>query len=166
MIRYRLIRSLEYNACFTTDAVAADLPSAFVDANAPLIASIYGDFTCDEDPHDCEVMRHPPVDAFAIGGFSSTGTSLFVHFHTQETATTISGDSYMVSEGWSLSWMFSTAGAPCSMDDVDSPAFGNIGSCTANTMRTGETCEFGCNAGTAPSTAASSDVWRTLRTTD
>ena len=107
-------------------------------------------------------MRHEPLDASELGGFASTGNSLFVHFSTRQTTTTVAGDSYMVAEGWALSWMFSEAGEDCMIDDVDPPPFGNSGSCQWSSigasMRTGETCVFDCDEGMTRSTETEG-VW-------
>lgn len=134
------------------------------DINAPLIASLFGDFTCDEDPSDCNRMRHPPLSGADVGGYGSTGNQLYVHFTTREMAnpSVASG-----SEGWLLTWLHSSGGTDCDLTgdwgDASTPAFASIGTCDVESLRTGETCQFHCEGGLMPSSEADPAVWRTIR---
>ena len=132
--------------------------------NAPRVASLFGDFTCEEDPTDCNIMRHPPLSGAMVGGYGSTGRHMYIHFVTREMPHALAA---LGSEGWLLSWIFSSAGADCDLSgdwgETATPAFATIGSCGVGSVRTGGTCAFGCGVGLMPSTQADMAVWRTIR---
>ena len=134
------------------------------DDNSPLIASLFGDFTCDEDPSDCDRMRHPPLSGADVGGYGSTGNQLFIHFTTRETATPSAA---WGAEGWLLTWLHSSAGDDCDLTadwaDTSTPAFASVGTCGVDSLRTGEACRFHCEGGLMPSSEADPAVWRTIR---
>jgi hypothetical protein len=134
------------------------------DINAPQIASLFGDFTCDEDPTDCNIMRHPPLAGADVGGYGSSDNQLYIHFVTFESA---NPSPALGSEGWLLSWLFSNGGADCDLTggwgDASTPAFASIGTCAVDSLRTGESCHFQCEGGLVPSTDADPAVWRTIR---
>ena len=94
------------------------------DVNAPQIASLYGDFTCNEDPSDCDRMRHPPLSGADVGGYGSTGNQLYIHFSTRESVTPSAA---WGAEGWLLTWLHSSGGDDCDLTgdwaDASTPAF-------------------------------------------
>ena len=134
------------------------------DVNAPQIASLYGDFTCNEDPSDCDRMRHPPLSGADVGGYGSTGNQLYIHFSTRESVTPSAA---WGAEGWLLTWLHSSGGDDCDLTgdwaDASTPAFASAGTCAVDTLRTGETCRFHCEGGLMPSSEADPAVWRTIR---
>ena len=134
------------------------------DVNAPQIVSLYGDFTCDEDPSDCDRMRHPPLSGADVGGYASTSNQLFVHFTTRELA---HPSVAFGAEGWLMTWLHSGGGSDCDLSgdwgDSSTPAFASIGTCNVDSLRTGATCRFHCEGGLMPSSEADPAVWRTIR---
>eukprot|EP01052_Picozoa_sp_SAG31_P067470 SAG31_NODE_26255_length_445_cov_1.479769_1_plen_129_part_10 len=93
------------------------------------LASLFGEFTCDEHTHDCEMMDHDPQPATAVGAWASTGRYLFIHFATlvmMRKNVRSAG-----SAGWTLRWAFSGSGAPCALDRLSAPAHATLGTCNS-----------------------------------
>jgi hypothetical protein len=143
------------------------------DSNGPVIAVLYGDFTCSEDTTDCDdqTTRHEieggqALSAIMVGGYGSSGRSMFVHFKTRRKPHEMQA---LGAEGFTLQWMHSGVADPCSLLQrpfVRAPAFGDVGTCDTQRypsgLRTGESCDLVCDAGLQSSANADPDTWRTI----
>ena len=143
------------------------------DASAPVIAWLFGDFTCGEDTADCdnaetghEMEMGEPLSAIMVGGYSSSGRSMFVHWSAQRKPHAMQ---VLGSEGFTMVWKHSDAAEPCFLDHrpiVRAPAFGSTGDCTVQHfpigLPTGGGCNVACDDGLRKSSEVSDELWRTI----
>jgi hypothetical protein len=143
------------------------------DESAPVIAKLFGDFTCAENTRDCddqsggrEVEAGVNLTASMVGGYASTGRSMFVHFQTRRMRQQMTvGET----EGFTLQYMQTNAGRSCMLDAhplIRAPSFGQIGDCTAAVhpagLKTGFSCSVACDAGLRSSAEVDPALWRTI----